>query len=75
MDGIRPGGSLAFDRLRDGSVVIARIQHSPNNKEIVRFTHVMDPVTWAEVVAYVSQQGSTEKQINRAGAFHMVAGD
>lgn len=57
MDGFRPGGSLMFDRLPDGSVVIARLERTGNNKERVRFSHIITPDVWAELIAYVSTDG------------------
>lgn len=84
MDGFRPGGSLAFDRMSDGSVVIARLQSggqrvaSAPQREIVRFSHIIDPDTWAELIAYVSKgrivNVLTEKidspTVKMAQAFH-----
>ncbi len=77
MKGIRPNSSLAFDRLPDGSVVIARVQlvgqgnADDPKKEIVRFSHVMDPDIWAKVVAYVSKEGGGKDRDFKAFQFHM----
>lgn len=76
MDGIRPGGNLVFDRLRDGSVVLARLQSGGRrvagdpNRDIVRFSYIMSPKDWAEVVAYVSVLGPTKEREAEALSFH-----
>lgn len=57
MDGFRPGGNLAFDRLSDGSVVLARLEKTANKKERVRFSYIIAPDVWAELIAYVSKGG------------------
>lgn len=56
MDGYHPGGSLVFDRLSDGSVLMAKVQRNSNNVENTRFSFVFSPDIWAGLVAYVADE-------------------
>ncbi len=54
MNGYHPGGSLVFDRLSDGSVVMARVHRKLNGVEETRFSFVFGPDVWAGLIAYVA---------------------
>ena len=56
MDGYHPGGSLVFDRLSDGSVVMAKVQRGENGVQNTRFSFVFSPDIWVGLVAYVADE-------------------
>lgn len=73
MNGYSAGASLIFDRLGDGSVLIVRIQTDSNNREHVRFSHVISPDAWAGLIEFVSVDGGercTRERIQMARDFH-----
>ena len=72
---------MAFDRLSDGSVVIARLEKTLNgNKERVRFSHIIEPYVWAELVEFVSAHEKfnnevtagivNDRRVHQARCFH-----
>lgn len=54
MDGYHPGGSLVFNRLSDGSVVMVKIRRGANGVENTRSSFVFSPDIWVGLVAYVA---------------------
>jgi len=73
MQGIRPGGNLAFERLPDGSVVMIRYEKDKlhRGKIHVRFSHVFLPEVWTEVIAFVSNRANVDPVTEKVSSARM----